>query len=247
MWYNGVGAGSPYFLVGHATSADGILWSRGNDGKPVLRPSTVGSFAEGYVYNVFVNSKFEPAERFDMWYSAEALFPNGTERLLGPNHNAITHAVSVSSVGVPIGDRWHKDATPTLTNGKAGDLDDYAAFAPAVAGSGSELTMYYSMGKSHLPKPTTYRIGLAFPPDSPTPSSVGSYPVPAAPPAWSWDTLGSMAFAHVCQPEAFSASQLAWLAKYSVVQFDKQMNTASMPLASQEDRFIAAARQVKVG
>ena len=72
-----------------------------------------------------------------------------------------------------------------------------------------------------------------------------SYPVPASPPRWSWDTLGSMAFAHVCQPMEFSATQLEQLQRYNFVQFDKQMNTESMPLSSQEDRFIAAARQVK--
>ena len=72
-----------------------------------------------------------------------------------------------------------------------------------------------------------------------------SYPVPASPPRWSWDALGSMAFAHVCQPTAFNTTQLEQLKRYNFVQFDKQMNTESMPYASQEDRFIAAARQVK--
>ena len=71
------------------------------------------------------------------------------------------------------------------------------------------------------------------------------YPVPRSPPQWSMDTLGGMAFAHICQPTAFDTEQLQLLARYPFVQFDKQMNTASMPTASQEDRFIAAARQVK--
>ena len=76
-------------------------------------------------------------------------------------------------------------------------------------------------------------------------ANLAAYPVPAAPPAWAWDSLGSMAFAHVCQGQHFNKSQLAFLAEYPFVQFDKTMNTESMPNASQEDRFVDAARQVK--
>ena len=88
-------------------------------------------------------------------------------------------------------------------------------------------------------------LGVALPIHTQSYGVDPPFPVPASPPRWSWDTLGAMAFAHVCQPDAFNQSQLEQLRRYPFVQFDKQMNTRSMPAASQEDRFLAAARQVK--
>jgi hypothetical protein len=66
-----------------------------------------------------------------------------------------------------------------------------------------------------------------------------------APPAFGWETLGHMVFAHVTKTEPFNATELALLKRYSVVQFDKAQDLESMPYASQEDRFIAAAKQIK--
>ena len=66
-----------------------------------------------------------------------------------------------------------------------------------------------------------------------------------APPAFAWDSLGHMVFAHVTKTEPFNATELALLKRYSVVQFDKAQDLESMPRASQEDRFIAAAKQIK--
>jgi hypothetical protein len=54
-----------------------------------------------------------------------------------------------------------------------------------------------------------------------------------------------MVFAHVTKTEPFNATELALLKRYSVVQFDKAQDLESMPYASQEDRFIAAAKQIK--
>lgn len=82
-------------------------------------------------------------------------------------------------------------------------------------------------------------------PSTPSAPSVPSYPRVANPPAWSWATLGSMAFVHSGVAEGYDAAALALLARFPMVQFDKKQNTASMPNASQEDRFIAAARQVR--
>jgi len=65
------------------------------------------------------------------------------------------------------------------------------------------------------------------------------------PPHFTWDTLGGMTFAHVTKSTEFNATDLALLKKYCIVQFDKGQNDVSMPAATLEDRFIAAARQVK--
>jgi hypothetical protein len=71
------------------------------------------------------------------------------------------------------------------------------------------------------------------------------YPIITNPPDWSWSSLGSMAFVHSGQPTMYSDVDLKLLSKFPIVQFDKKENNAAMPGVSQEDRFIAAARQVK--
>ena len=65
------------------------------------------------------------------------------------------------------------------------------------------------------------------------------------PPGFSFDTLGGMSFAHITKSIEFNASNLAWLSKYQVVQFDKGQDIRDMPNATTEDRFIHAARQIK--
>eukprot|EP00041_Stephanoeca_diplocostata_P009471 m.145982 g.145982 ORF g.145982 m.145982 type:complete len:396 (-) comp17754_c0_seq1:33-1220(-) len=71
------------------------------------------------------------------------------------------------------------------------------------------------------------------------------FPTVKNPPQWSWTSLGAMAFAHTGEPHAYTATDLLLLKKFSMVQFDKKQNVATLPDACQEDRFIAAARQVK--
>ena len=150
IWYNGVGPQGS-FRVGHATSRDGINWTRQHRGKPVLEPSVVGEFHEGYVYNVHVRLV---GDRFHMWYSAWAL----NERSVGPNHNGLIHAVSAD------GNTWKKDAVPTLTNGPAGSLDQYACFACCLVERRDAWWMYYSAS----PRGSgPYRVGLAISPRQP--------------------------------------------------------------------------------
>lgn len=145
LWYNGVGP-QKSFRVGHATSRDGIHWTRSNQGQPVLNPSRVGSFDEGYVYNVFVMTE---GDKFHMWYSAWAK----NDRTTGPNHNGIVHAVSQD------GDHWVKDPVPTLTNGPSGSIDEYACFACYLVRRDRRWWMYYStaVGKGGR----FYRVSLA--------------------------------------------------------------------------------------
>lgn len=66
-----------------------------------------------------------------------------------------------------------------------------------------------------------------------------------ATPAFGWETLGRMTFAHVTKTQPFNKTDLELLKHYPIVQFDKAQDLVSMPYATQEDRFIAAAKQVK--
>eukprot|EP00039_Didymoeca_costata_P032832 m.39526 g.39526 ORF g.39526 m.39526 type:complete len:388 (+) comp9564_c0_seq1:31-1194(+) len=72
-----------------------------------------------------------------------------------------------------------------------------------------------------------------------------AYPTLWNTPQFSYETLGHMTFAHVTKVEAFNATDLEFLSRFSIVQFDKAQDTQDMPYSSQEDRFIAAARQIK--
>eukprot|EP00911_Craspedida_sp_UC1_P000508 UC1_evm1s385 len=80
-----------------------------------------------------------------------------------------------------------------------------------------------------------------------TSTSVANTTVPKVlrPPPWSSSTLGGMVFAHSGQAQPYNATQLALLARFPMVQFDKKANIAAMPNAPAEDRLIAAARTVR--
>eukprot|EP00041_Stephanoeca_diplocostata_P012206 m.203714 g.203714 ORF g.203714 m.203714 type:complete len:389 (-) comp18857_c0_seq6:172-1338(-) len=71
------------------------------------------------------------------------------------------------------------------------------------------------------------------------------YPTLWDPPLWSLQTLGHATFAHVTKTTPFNATDLELLKKYQIVQFDKGQDVLDMPFATQEDRFIRAAKQVK--
>lgn len=145
MWYNGVGAQKD-FLVGHATSLDGIKWLRQNGGEPVLSPGIVSGRREVYVYNVMVLSE---AGVYRMWYSS-ALAIDSQGRY-APHGSAIVYAESLD------GTNWTRDNVITLLSGDRGEEDAYACFAPYVVRRGESLWMYYSMGSAYQ----RYQTGLA--------------------------------------------------------------------------------------
>lgn len=74
---------------------------------------------------------------------------------------------------------------------------------------------------------------------APTPPAVD----PAHGPRFSFDHVP--VFFHVTKTTPFNASELQLLSRAALVTFDKDMNAASMPGASAEQRFAAAAAQVK--
>ena len=72
-----------------------------------------------------------------------------------------------------------------------------------------------------------------------------AFPTVQKPPTFSFATLGGMVFAHITKGTSLNDTDLALLAKFPIVQFDKGQNKVSMPDSALEDRFISAARQVK--
>ena len=145
MWYNGVGPQKD-FLIGHATSRDGITWDRPKGGDPVLSPGTASGRQEIYVYNPMVLLE---NGIYRMWYSsALAITPRGR---YAPHGSAIVYAESRD------GTNWTRDEVFTLLSGDEGEADAYACFAPYVVRRGAALWMYYSMGSAYQ----RYQTGLA--------------------------------------------------------------------------------------
>jgi hypothetical protein len=123
--------------IHHATSPDGLIWSKDTVNNPVLSPGRVGSWDGLFVDShciIFVDSIYH------MWYTGA----NGTYVRIG-------HATS------PDGVAWTKDANnPVLSNGTAGSWDNFRVEGPNVIFDGTTYHMWYS-GGSH----SRWQIGYA--------------------------------------------------------------------------------------
>ncbi len=133
MWYSGT-ARWPYFKIGHATSTDGINWTK--DANPVLIP-TAGSWDANEVY---APSVVYSGGKFDMFYSGNA----GSVWLTG-------HARSDN------GTVWTKDANAIISpeGGSAWDKGDSTDYVAGVL-DGSTWKVFYSGAGA-----AGYQIGLA--------------------------------------------------------------------------------------
>jgi len=70
-------------------------------------------------------------------------------------------------------------------------------------------------------------------------------PVVSNPPSFSWDALGNMTFCHGSTRDGFTTAQLAFLRRFSIVQWDKKQDKDIEKHGSIEDRNIKAALTVK--
>jgi len=115
MWYNGRADNAFTGSIGLATSADGLKWTKVNDGKPVFAHGAPGTPDETKVDHPAV-LRFDG--RFHMWYTAGDA---GSRYQIG-------HAVSED------GYRWQRQnaGRPVLGPGKKGKFDDQVVLHPAV-------------------------------------------------------------------------------------------------------------------
>jgi len=130
MWYTG-GSTSDYsyhWRIGHATSDDGISWTKDNS-NPVLDKGTTGSWDDYFVHNpkvMVINNTFH------MWYT-------GRKGKYGNGNFQIGHATS------PDGTTWTKDANnPVLTMGAAGTWDNSWINIGGVLYDDTKYHMWYS-------------------------------------------------------------------------------------------------------
>lgn len=127
MWYSG-GIFTGTLRIGHATSEDGIAWSK-DQNNPVLDVGSEGEWDENSIiggYVVIVDTIFH------MWYTGHS----GSD--FGSNYR-IGHATSVDGV------TWEKDATnPVLDLGPDGSWDDVFIAGGHVFHDGTRFHIYYS-------------------------------------------------------------------------------------------------------
>ena len=134
MWYSGT-AVWPYFEIGHATSTDGVVWTK-DTANPVLSP-TAGSWDanETYAPSVVMNGSV-----YEMFYSGNA----GGAWLTG-------HASSND------GTVWTKDSNAIIspTGGSAWDTGDSTDYVAGVLDGTTWKVFYSGAGAGG------YQIGLA--------------------------------------------------------------------------------------
>ncbi len=130
MWYWGGITVTLKLQIGHATSPDGISWTKDTLNNPVLGPGAAGSWDDNMVNEptvLFIDSVFH------MWYNGNTGSDFSRDILIG-------HATSADGI------TWIKDTlnNPVLDVGPNGAWDDVWISCPSVIFDGSEYHMWYS-------------------------------------------------------------------------------------------------------
>ncbi|MEE9463800.1 MAG: hypothetical protein V3V53_18330, partial [Bacteroidales bacterium] len=168
MWYSGgdfpVIGGD--FLIGHATSPDGISWTKDIE-NPVLNKATAGAWDDN---GVFDPSVILMDTIFHMWFSGYS--DNGI-------YHSIGHATSIDGV------TWIRDVNnPVLEIGSSGNWDDHGIISPSVVFNGSEYHMYFHAEGNSA---SGVFIGHATSPDGVAWTKDPQNPVLSPGPSGSWD------------------------------------------------------------
>ena len=133
MWYSGTAedGGDPSIFI--ATSTDGVTWTRGNGGAPVLQ-GTPASFDQDGVYGAdVVYDPADPLAPYRMWYS-------GRSGVFG----AIGYATSQNGISWVKYPGYGPYPLPVLSHGPAGSADSFSAADPSVLKDGSTWKMWYT-------------------------------------------------------------------------------------------------------
>jgi predicted GH43/DUF377 family glycosyl hydrolase len=170
MWYTGLRSGSDTSQIGHATSADGVVWQK-DPNNPAL-PIADNLFewdhaavsAPAVIYNP---ADADPTQRWRMWYVGRNSFFN----------YSIGYAYSADGL------TWTKsDDNPVLVASvDLGDWDDEAVLAPTVIYQGGQYHMWYAAKGPQL------QVGYATSPDGINWTQHATNPVLAPGTGADWD------------------------------------------------------------
>ncbi len=168
MWYSGgdfpsIGGD---FLIGHATSEDGISWTK-DENNPILDKGAAGKWDDN---GVFDPSVLLMDKTFHMWFSGYS-----DDKI----YHSIGHATSIDGV------TWDRDVNnPVLNQGTSGNWDDHEILSPSVVYNGSEYHMYYHAEGSSS---SGVHIGHATSPDGVSWTKDSQNPVLSPGTAGNWD------------------------------------------------------------
>jgi len=126
MWYTGQ-ASDLRWRIGYATSNNGVTWTRGNGGNPVLNLGNIAKFDGG---GVAFPSILKEGNTYKMWYSGV---------IEGTNLWQIGYATSAD------GTTWARqnNSNPVVNFGKKGSYDDDGCYYARVVKDGPAYRMWY--------------------------------------------------------------------------------------------------------
>jgi hypothetical protein len=127
MWYTGEDIDGIY-TIGYATSSDGIDWTKGNNGEPVINIGPVNKFDGG---GAAMPSVIKDGATYKMWYAGMISYSDSLFQ--------IGYATSVDGI------TWARAASgePVLTFGKPTGFDADGLLAPTVIKDGPTYRMWY--------------------------------------------------------------------------------------------------------
>jgi len=132
MWYTGADDiySNEIPQTGYATSSDGIAWTRGNGGNPVLSPGSSGEWDDRCAAAVGV---VKEGSTYKMWYSGSD-DPSGEIDTLQIGYATSTDGINWTKYDDPsTPDAPYAESDPVLTTGKAGtDWDGDEVWDPTV-------------------------------------------------------------------------------------------------------------------
>jgi len=131
--------------ISHATSLDGIIWTKDTLNNPVLDFGLPGNWDDS---GLFAPDVIYDGNTYHMWYEGW-----GT----GPEDNRIGHAVSLDGID------WTRDELNPVLSGSSGNWDYPRVSGPEVVFDGTSYHMWYSGGGLY-----NWRIGYATSPDGST-------------------------------------------------------------------------------
>ena len=126
MWYSGKGQDNRW-RIGYATSTDGVTWSRGNSGNPVLDRGLIARFDGG---GVAAPTVIKDGNTYKMWYTG--VIESTTIWQIG-------YATSANGIS------WTRqnNSNPVLGFGKKGTYDESGLLYPRVIKDGSTYRLWY--------------------------------------------------------------------------------------------------------
>jgi N-acetylneuraminic acid mutarotase len=181
MWYAGHSGTdlSKGVRIGHATSMDGVTWTKDTVNNPVVDLGPEGSPDNGWISG---SSVIYNGNEYHMWYNAY----NGTNL---PIH--VCHATS------PDGVTWTKDPSNPVLTTEAGSWDWPRLDFPEVVFDGNTYHMWYSGGGIFA-----WQIGYATSEDGTNWTKDNNNPVLKKGSAGNWD-VKSVAFCSVIDSSGF--------------------------------------------